>query len=250
MSRPCLAIQSRILAAHLDEESFETGPRLLATLDERDLSHLGGCADCQAFQRRQGELARRLGELERRSGPAELDLAVDLALGAEGQRERVLAAVVGLERREVPAALDDAIERHLAGAPPVTPRWARALERRTAPAVLDRLVEEELADPAAASVRRFAGSLERLRAPGVLGTHTHRALTGRFLPARGRRASLAAAALVLVAVAFGLVIRGGAGPEQAFGLRVTKVSSLSQLDPLARQLLDGLSGGVVTAIER
>jgi hypothetical protein len=226
-------------------------------------AHVASCGDCASWERRAELLQGTLSALPRVEAPAELEDRVGLALTPEGRRERVLYAVSSLERPQVPAELDErvlgeAVRAELEASEAT--RRISALGRLAAPAVLDRLVAEELVDPAASRARRFAGDLERVEAPPALdesladGIGTE-AAGGRVIPLQRRVrqaapwvAGLAAAVLLLV-----LAPRGSepAEPEPVWSFEVVHADSAAALPgegTLARALVDGISGGVLSAL--
>jgi hypothetical protein len=198
------------------------------------LAHLDVCGECAGFARRTAAVSESLSGLPRRPAPQELDGLVVAALQAGHRQDRAVGGLRGLSRLPVPA--------ELAGrALDVQPRDARA------PAVLDRLVDEDLRDQTAAMARRFAGRLERRPAPRVLRDRLEHFAPAPLRSTRIRRILLAAAGVTLLLAAGGvwLLVRGAGqgGPDRDFEVRYE--SSLDALDPMARSLLAGLSGGLV-----
>jgi hypothetical protein len=113
--------------------------------------------------------------------------------------------------------------------------------------VLDRLVEEDLRDSTAALVRRFASRLERRRAPRALRERLGRSVHSALRPTATRRNLLAAAALVLLLAGGGMWFhrRSARAEVPDLGFEVRYETDLGAMDPLARALVGGLSGGVV-----
>ena len=249
MGTNCEQFRDRLLDERLDADDLRRDP------------HLAGCATCGAWVERTLRNVEHLRALSPLAAPARLD---------------ALVAIEHLERLAVPAELDAMVvedlerlvpaevraEREALAREPRVARFLRTLERYQAPSVLERLVDEELADPAKARARRFAGELERLSAPAALWYRLERRL--RLVPAgrdahdgrTGRRerplrllktvGGLAAAAL-LVVLPFTLFF-GGSDPQRGQrSFQVHKVSSLSELSPMARSMADGLSGGALSA---
>jgi hypothetical protein len=115
--------------------------------------------------------------------------------------------------------------------------------------VLDRLVDENLRRGSADAGRRFASRLDRLRAPRVLRGRIEssaRYFLGEH-SARGNRLLAAAAVLVLFGGGLWFGLRASKEASSVVGLQVRHESSLDALDPMARSLLGGLSGGLVDA---
>lgn len=207
--------------------------------DDRDLAaHLDGCSECTAFAGRTVSLVALVSTLPRRAAPSELAGLVVAATQAGHRQERAVAAFSALSRLPAPAALevialDDA-------------RLDDAPIGAKAPAVLDRLVDEDLRDPAAAISRRFAGRLDRRRAPGVLRARLAGSSWTLRAPRGFRLALPLAASLALLVLASVLILRRGrpgSGGDDEF--QFVYESSLDSMDPMARGLLSGLSGGVV-----
>ncbi len=195
--------------------------------------HLGACPACRAA------LARRMRQIEavrglaRVAAPAALDGHVVAATHAGQRQERAIRALRSLGRLRAPAGL------------------AQRMNALPAPAVLDRLVSEELADLSKATSRRFLARLAPLRAPDEL---RRRVLAWRDAPRIPRAAlGIFAAALLLAIGALVFVQRdrqgtGARGPEGPRTVLVLqRVDSIRDLDPVAGQLLAGVSGGFVDA---
>jgi len=191
-------------------------------------AHLAACVPCRAALEKRARLARALGSLARLPAPPRLDALV---------RARADAA-----RASAPSSDDSADS----STEPLAELFAR-LPRQRAPLVLDQLVREEIADPALARARRFAGDLERLGAPAQL-----RLATPPVAPPRARRPLLrfaAAAAVAGVALSGWLAWRTSTEPAPAprYRFQVVRATEVAQLDPLARGLVDGLTGGMLSA---
>ncbi|MDP6520297.1 MAG: hypothetical protein QF599_12880 [Planctomycetota bacterium] len=220
--------------------------------------HLASCAACAAALNRWSAQAKALEGLSRSSAPDELDVLVARALAPEGRAERLGRAVASLERR---AAHDDLEAVVLGGGD--LPQRESALR---APTVLDRLVGEELANPLATQARRAVGRLPRLRAPAELEVLVERELAapaassssdtgrGRLLRMRPRQWTGTGTRMGMgVAAALILWFAGqGHGPtapidNDDYGFEIRRMDDLAGLDPQARNLLDGLTGGLLTA---
>jgi hypothetical protein len=113
--------------------------------------------------------------------------------------------------------------------------------------VLERLVDEDLRNSSGALARRFAGRLERQRAPRVLRERLQRSAWTLLRPTAARRGLFTAAALVVLLVAGGLWYERRTAPPQAkdLGFEIRYESGLDAMDPMARALVGGLSGGIV-----
>jgi len=193
-------------------------------------AHLVGCAACRRELARAGLRAEFVRGLDHVTAPSALDGIVVAALQAGARQARAARAVEDLPVLAAPDEL------------------ARRIPGLVAPAVLDRLVAEDLADPAKALARRYAGRLERLRAPADLeerlgrGPRRRRPVVGAgILAAAG--VLLVAAVLIFTYVARPETTPRSSGPE----LVVERVESIRDLDPAAGQLLSGLTGGFVDA---
>lgn len=189
-------------------------------------AHLASCAACRAAVTARTRVARALGALARQPAPVELDARVRAFARGAGALEPL------------------ADERLDSSAEPLAELFAR-LPRQRAPQVLDRLVREEIADPARARARRFAGDLERLSAPAELGL-----VAQPRTAARGPRPFLrfaAAAAVAGLSLSGWLAWRASQAPAPRYRFQVVHATEVAQLDPLARGLVDGLTGGMLSA---
>lgn len=219
-------------------------------------AHLAQCAACTLWWRRQQlwiqTLSRRL------EVPAELDARVGLVDDPASRRERALAAVQGLEELRAPAELEALVRQELGT--PVTHALG-LLETRRAPHVLDRLVAEELADPAAASVRRHAGALERLDAPAVLERAAEQLVATRRRPGGSRSAALrrhpVLASSALAAAALLAWVASPASPfeprrtsDRTWSFEVVRATPTSGLDAFGLGLVNGLAGGAASPMHQ
>lgn len=228
----CLDCQTRLL-----EHASETDVR-----HDDVRAHLDSCATCAKFAVRAALHRRAFGDLVRLGIPSELDGRVVAACHAGYRQERAVARIANLARWNVPTELDRKV---------LEPQDGRSLvERSTAPDVLDRLVSEDLRDPAKAIARRFAGRLERLRAPAELRRRVERVFGARVtarMPRLPRFLQLAAAVL-LVAVGGGLFLMRPK-PERRYSFEVRHASAQASVDPMIRGMLNGLSGGLLDATQ-
>jgi hypothetical protein len=167
--------------------------------DPASLAHAESCDECAALAARVGRVARAVMELEQRTAPAALDGRVVAALEAGVREERAVRAVCDLEREPLPESLERAVEL---AAELENTELANGLdtERHPVPTVLERLVGEELADPQRATVRRFVASLPRRPAPTELEARVHADLIQApdrpgLRPTFGRRLVLVSSAL-------------------------------------------------------
>lgn len=206
----------------------------VSTAGVGELEHLDACAECAGFARRVGQISSSFSKLARLAPPQELDGLTVGALQAGRRQERAVGALRGLARLPVPPEL-----------------VGRALEEPTrvarAPAVLDRLVDEDLRNSTGALTRRFAGKLERQRAPQALRDRLQQSALSVLRPSAARRSLAAATALAILLVGAGLWLRGHspATDLSELGFEIRYESGLDGMDPMARSLLGGLSGGIV-----
>ncbi|QDU64998.1 hypothetical protein [Engelhardtia mirabilis] len=204
--------------------------------------HPAGCDACAAWLARQRQVAGLLGMLDRFSAPEGLDRAVAQAVAANQRRAQAFAT---LEPRRAPNVLRRLVQEDVeAGASAVVARSLAGLERQTAPPELALLVAERIE------------SDRRQRSQGVApGARPFR--DGRPSPlvlvGRGTtplRIGLVAAAALLI---FSLPPLMRSFKGQAEGLRslpeprvqLAMVTDIDRMDPLARALAAGVSGGVV-----
>jgi hypothetical protein len=224
--------------------------------------HASTCAACAAWTRSAARLVGELGSLARLRAPADLEGRVVAALQAGHRQVRAAAAVAELGRVSSPPELDQAVDADLDGADlagTAAPARDDLPARLRVPGVLDRLVAEELADPNRARARRYLGTLRRKRAPEELrllvagalqssgstfvakerrGTH---ALTLRFALGLGAAAAL---------VGLGSLLSNPASTsaaERAPEPLVERITDPLELSPFAAALLDGASGGILSA---
>ena len=209
------------------------------------------CEVCARWARRAAQVRALLGELPVRSAPAELEEAVAHALAAPAG-ERVERALAALSIRRAPAALDERVAAALSATEgehagsleaDLGIQAVRALERLAAPSVLERLVEEELAEPTLARAERFAGDLERRRAPHLL----ERRFVGALRREAGRRSVLKpVVALIAAGLVVWVAVRGDGERAREYRFQVLRIEARATelLDPRALELLDALSGGL------
>lgn len=195
--------------------------------------HLEGCEECRAALERGLRLRRGIATLPGLRAPEALDGMVVAATQAGKRQERAIAHLRAALHHDAPARLE---ERVRAGGD-----LLGEVERLSAPAVLERLVQEELRDPQHALTRRYVARLQRLGPPATLRERVHARLS---LPRRSRLRGvlLAGAALsVLVAAMWGWWRIGQQSLRPRF--QVVYVDSAEELDPLAREMLSGVTGG-------
>ena len=200
-------------------------------------AHLDACPECSAFAQKTAALSALLETLPRRAAPSELAGLVVAATQAGHRQARAVNALSALARLPAPSALEViALDEARLDELPIGAK---------APPVLDRLVDEDLRDQAAAISRRFAGRLDRRRAPGLLRVRLSRS-NWSLQASRGVRMvlPLAAGAVLLVLASVMILRRGRPGPRVDDEIQVVYESSLDSMDPVARDLLSGLSGGV------
>jgi hypothetical protein len=217
------------------------------------LEHTASCSACAQWIARASRVASALTRLERLAAPAELDGRVVSAFGAGARQQRAVEVIARLGRLHSPPELDGAVDS-------TASQHVRNLRgRRSAPQVLERLVSEELADPAKARVRRFVGSLRRLSAPSELDARVR--TSDRRSPRRGRTLNRRVAAAGLLAALLGIIatplfLTRPAADATRYPFRVERVGAfgpersahLSPLhDELVRELIDGASGGMLSA---
>jgi hypothetical protein len=204
-------------------------------------AHLVDCADCTAFVRRGERLQAACSGLDRLPVPAELPGRVVAACHAGFLQERAASALQALGRVPAPAELDAKVLDDGRG-------------RLHAPPVLGRLVDEDLRDPSKALTRRFAGRLLRLPAPDELRERVARDLAGLgpadapvARAAERRRAMLLVTVGLVASIGLALGVWFGASDAQAAPqvvFHVQRVTRADELDPIARELIGALSGGL------
>jgi hypothetical protein len=197
-------------------------------------AHLVECASCQQAFESMCRTRAALVRLAPVPAPAALDGLVVAATQAGQRQERVLAHLRTALRHEAPARLDTRIGAGSA--------LIGEVARVSAPAVLERLVEEELRDPQHALTRRYVSRLQRLESPASLRGRVQQAL-GSPRHSAGRRLLLAGAALaVLCAAMWGWwsIERTQTRPR----FQVVYVEDVRELDPIARAMLSGVTGGL------
>lgn len=226
MNTACRELQGVLRQSAI--ERTEPGPELAL--------HLRECPACADVRARILRLYDALASLPRHSAPAELDGLVVAATQAGQRQERALAHLRVMLRHEAPAGL----ESRLAAEPRLT---LGSGARLSAPAVLDRLVDEELRDPAKAMARRYVSRLERLGPPASLRERVAHMLQRPGGNRRGWRAWAVAALLLVVAGGWTWRQLGREPAPATPGFTIEYVDDLNQLDPMARQLLFGATGG-------
>lgn len=214
-----------------------------------DPAHAEQCADCRAWVAASERRILALNSLARLSAPEGLEARVARELAGDRSRrlERALRSFV---RRAAPSALDAAAAGLFRGSESVgdaargerAAQALRALDFVPAPAVLDRLVAEELLKPELQRAERFPGQLERLAAPEELEEKLHGSVRRKAAVrlVRGPLLALAAAALVVW-----VALQENRTQTRAYRFQVVHATSLEDLDPMARSLVESLTGGGV-----
>ena len=226
MNSPCRDHKNRLIEG-----------ALAAEFADRELAaHLSNCSECAAHHGRVQRTARAIAGLARQSAPLELDGRAVAACEAGFRQERVVGEIFGLVRAGAPSELEARV---------LGPGGAL---RRAAPPVLERLIDEDLHDPKKAIARRYGGRLGRVAAPESLRQRVTQAFARGFAPERqgvSRRlvGSLAVFALAIAAAVWWRAHEALPAPSKA-EFTVTRMNSLDELDPFAKALFDGLSGGV------
>jgi hypothetical protein len=197
-------------------------------------AHLEQCASCQRSFEGICRTRAALVRLASLPAPAALDGLVVAATQAGQRQERVLAHLRTALRHEAPARLDTRLG---AGSSLIG-----EVARVNAPTVLERLVTEELRDPQHALTRRYVSRLKRLDTPHSLRGQVQQVLGSPRRPA-GRRMLLAGAALaVLCAAMWGWWSLERTQTRPRF--LVVNVDDMRELDPFARAMLSGVTGGL------
>jgi hypothetical protein len=197
-------------------------------------AHLAGCEACSQAFARMCNLRAALGQLSRPHAPAALDGLVVAATQAGQRQERALAHLRAALRHEAPARLDARVGAAGAALLGEVPRIA-------APSVLERLVREELRDPQHALTRRYVSRLQRLGPPASLRERVSQALA-RPRRRAGRNLLLGGAAVAVLLLAmwgWWSLERANLRPR----IQVVYVKDAGELEPLARDMLLGATGG-------
>jgi len=225
-----------------------------ASLGASVREHLAGCAACRSWSSRRERVVWALEGLARVEVPSDLEGRVVAVRFAGERQERAVRSVRDLGTVPAPAGLAERLDRELLGADRV--------ERVPAPAELRRRVAQELADPAAATVARHVGGLERRTAPAELDRRVAGDLRvpapgpGRSGPMRWASWTLAAAAALLAVLGFGEFGSSGSDgdPEVAeaspLSFRIVPVSDPAELSGMARALIEPTWGGMLSKVDR
>jgi len=215
--------------------------------------HLEACPSCAAEASRAVRLVGSLASMARVSAPRELDGLVVATMHEGYRQDRAVAALRSLGRLSTPGELTGRTLRSRRS--PREPWLGEPMSDGIAsdpraPAVLERLVDENLRRGSADSGRRFASRLERLRAPRLLRGRieaTARSLLGGDRAVR-HGVVAAAALLVLLGGSIWFGLRGGGDRSASIAdFRIRRESSLDAMDPMARSMLGGLTGGLLDA---
>jgi hypothetical protein len=216
--------------------------------------HLEGCAACATEAGRGARVVASLATMARAPAPRALDGLVVATMHEGYRQDRAVAALQTLGRLTTPGELTG---RTLRSRRSLREPWLEETSSGEssagahAPAVLERLVDENLRRGSADAGRRFASRLDRLRAPRILRGRLRaidvsaRSLFRSDLARRGF--AVAAAVIVLLGGTLWFGLRRGDLVAPMADLRIRHESSLDALDPMARSLLGGLSGGLLDA---
>jgi hypothetical protein len=202
--------------------------------------HARECSDCASWSERVAAQARLIGSLPRLRALGELHPRVVAELHAGRREERAVAALRRLPSVTPPQDLEQVVQAEL-GSPPARVR---------APDVLRRLVAEELSDPVQTRIRRQIGGLRRQRAPAELDARVAALASSLGGPA-GSPSIPRRRAPMWISLAAGLLLLGGltwierARSEPRFSFKVVQVRGSGDLSPMARSLIDDLSGGML-----
>lgn len=203
-------------------------------LPEPIARHVAGCPACAQALERMLRTRDALASLPARNAPEMLDGLVVAATQAGHRQERAVAHLQALLRESAPRELEGKLGGGgvlLSGVP-----------RQPAPAVLERLVDEDLRDPRKALARRYLQRLERMGAPELLRTRVARVLAAPPRPAR-RGLFLGAAALLFVLAGL-WTLHALSRSSARVPYELVYVDDLSQLEPIARDMLAGMTGGL------
>ncbi len=194
------------------------------------------CSACQVWFQRSLAQARALSALPRRVAELHsLDGLVVAELNAGCRQERAAAALTSLERVAAPRELDMLVSEYLGRA------------AHEAPRELDQRVANEISSGAGLRAERQVSALGRLAAPAALDALVGRALAQSARPdgLPLRRWIAVAATLFVVVGAASLVRQAGLGERRPPEFRVVHTTSFASLDPFARSLLSGVTGGAI-----
>ena len=215
--------------------------------------HLEACPSCAAEASRTARIVTSLASMARVSAPRELDGLVVATMHEGYRQDRAVVALRSLGRLSTPGELTGRTlrsRRSLREPSLAEPMSDASTSDPRAPAVLERLVDENLRRGSADAGRRFSSRLDRLRAPRVLRGRieaTARSLLGSN---RAIRHGIAVAAALIALLGgtlwFGLRSSGNRSASVA-EFRIRHESSLDAMDPMARSMLGGLSGGLLDA---
>jgi hypothetical protein len=212
--------------------------------------HLDSCAACAAEASRAERLVASLAAMVRVTAPRDLDGFVVATMHEGYRQDRAVAALRTLGRLSTPGELTG---RTLRSRRSLREPWLEepssdaSAAGTHAPAVLERLVDENLRRGSADAGRRFASRLDRLQAPRILRGRIEasvRSLLGGDRSLR-RAIPVAAALLVLLGGTLWLGLRGGKRGAELADLRIRHETSLAAMDPMARSMLGGLTGGLL-----
>ena len=232
----------------MDAERKSPGPdqreRLVAVATgetERDFAldaHLARCDGCRAGRGRVELHVTTLRELGSLPAPRDLDGRAVAATQAGFRQDRAVQALRDLSRISMPVEVDLAI-------------WPAG---KSAPPVLDRLVDRDLQEQTRGIARRFAGRIERLKAPRTLDARVHMAWSAREMWSRARRRSdwrwlalAAALLLVVISVTATLYVVGRREIPRGPTFVIERVASPAELDPVLQNAFAQVVGGAPNA---
>jgi hypothetical protein len=211
---------------------------------ERDFAldaHMARCEGCSGWLARVELHVSALRDLGSVRAPRELDGRVVAATQAGHRQDRAVEALRGLGPIAMPAEVDKAI-------------WPAG---KTAPPVLDRLVDRDLQEQTRGIARRFAGRIERLKAPRTLDARVNTVWAARAMWEKARHRSdwrwmalAAALLLVVLSVTATLYVVGRPVTKQGPRFVIERVASPAELDPALRETFALVVGGAPDAQEK
>jgi hypothetical protein len=209
-------------------------------------AHIARCEGCRAWLSRVELHVAALRDLGSVQAPRDLEGRIVASTQAGFRQDRAVQALRDLEPVRMPVDVDKAI-------------WPTG---KSAPPVLDRLVDNDLQEQTRGIARRFAGRIERLKAPRTLDARMKSAWALKSAWVRARRRSdwrwlalAAALLLVVLSVTATLYVVGrsetgrgarGGGPQ----IVIERVASPADLDPVLQRAFALVVGGAPNAQEK